>query len=454
MTTTTLRRQNCARAAACLAAVLWLPVTAGANSELRRDAVVRAVEKVMPCVVNISTETMVQRNDLLSDPFSRFFGYRTRPRTYKTYSVGSGVVINEAGYVLTNFHVVERASRIRVTFADGREYDAERLSYASGWTDIALLRVVAEEGETFPAIEMAENDDLLLGETVLALGNPFGLGGSVSRGILSSKTRRSPNEDEPLGVEDWLQTDAAINPGNSGGPLVNLDGRMIGVNVAVYRAQQAEGIGFAIPVQRVRDAVGQIFSPETTHSLWFGARVSAGSSPLEVAEVYPNSPAGRAGLRAGDRILRVNGEEPVDFVEFNDLVGGDGDRRVEIGYRRDDRETSVTVEMVNLEEMLRTRLGASVQEVTPELARYFGVGPNDGLLIADVEESGPLAGAGLEKGDLIGAINGVRVNNLANAALLLSRSPKDGPARLGVVVRRQAGPYVRVRQAEIEVDPR
>src|SRR6266567_1434819 len=211
------------------AVVLWFvlalaPVRA-TESDIRRDAAVTAIEQVMPSVVNIATETVIEYHDWYDALLREFYGWRTAPRQQKSISLGSGVIIDEEGYVLTNFHVVHRASRIQVKLWDGREYDADPVVETEG-SDVALLKLRAKPNEKFKAIKLAPDDDLLLGETVLALGNPYGLGGSVSRGILSSKTRRPPMENEPLDVLDWLQTDAAINPGNSGGPLVNLRGEL------------------------------------------------------------------------------------------------------------------------------------------------------------------------------------------------------------------------------------
>src|SRR6185295_17409532 len=173
-------------------------------------------------------------------------------------------------------------------------------------------------GERFRAVKFTRDDDLLLGETVLALGNPFGLGGSVSRGILSSKNRRLPKEHEPLDYADWLQTDAAINPGNSGGPLINLRGELIGLNVAMYR--EGQGIGFAIPIKQVTEALSEIFIPEVINSLWFGAQIKAGQHALLVTAVESNSPAGKAGLTVGDQILQVDGKTPKGFVECNEML--------------------------------------------------------------------------------------------------------------------------------------
>ncbi|MBT5928531.1 MAG: trypsin-like serine protease, partial [Verrucomicrobia bacterium] len=286
-----------------------------ANDEVRRDATVRAVEKVMPSVVNIRTEILIERKDFYYDLLWEYFGsyYRGRPAE-STYSLGSGVIIHESGYVLTNAHVINRASRVEVILQDGTRYDAEPIAGMRS-SDVALLRIRDEKPlPKFQSIGFASEGDLMLGETVIALGNPFGLGSSVSRGILSSKNRRPPMDDEPLEIEDWLQTDAAINPGNSGGPLINLAGEMIGLNVAVFK--EGQGIGFAIPVKRVNDAIGEIMTPEVLDGLWFGAKVKAGTIPLVVSEVVDASPASEAGLRIGDDILRLNGLEVDHIVDF------------------------------------------------------------------------------------------------------------------------------------------
>ncbi len=256
--------------AALLGGVLAAMPLDGAEPDARRDATVEAVEQVMPSVVNIATETIVEYNDPFEQMLREFWGpYYRRRQPNTQYSLGSGVIIDEDGYVLTNLHVVRRASKVWVKLADGREFEAEPTIVVNLRIDVAVLKLKTKEGERFKAVKFAKDDDLLLGETVLALGNPFGLGGSVSRGILSSKNRRPAIEGEPLDVADWLQTDAAINPGSSGGPLINLKGELIGLNVAIYR--EGHGIGFAVPIKQVTEALSEIFAPEETKTMWFGA---------------------------------------------------------------------------------------------------------------------------------------------------------------------------------------
>ena len=425
------------------------------QSDPRRDAVVEAVQKVMPCVVNIATETVLQVNDPLDQFFRDFFGPYYRHRQPNTqHSLGSGVIIDEEGYVLTNFHVVNRASRVWVKLANGREYECDKITGTS-FTDVALLKIRTKENEKFTAVKLAADDDLLLGETVLALGNPFGLGGSVARGILSSKSRRPPSENEPLDVPDWLQTDAAINPGNSGGPLINLRGELIGVNVAVYR--EGQGIGFAVPVKRIASALSEIYSPEGLDSLWFGARVRPGSAPLQVASVQLESPAGKAGLRAGDEILQVNGKAPRGFMNFIGQLQAVKDRSdLSLLVQRGDTRKTVTLRMVPEKtffnaELIRRKTGALLKEITQDMARSMGLRV-EGFVVSSVDRETPAAEAEVQRGMLITGIDGQAITNLVQAAKLFYTKGKGDRVRLEVVVPRQRGAYVQYLQGTVEIN--
>ncbi len=440
------------------AALLFAAVSApSADTEvrdIRRDSTVKAIEEVMPSVVNISTETIVEVRDPLENMFRDFFGKDWGRRSQSQQSLGSGVIIDETGYVLTNLHVVRRANRITVTLPDGRVFEAKPL-VGTAKTDVALLKLVTKGEEKFTAVRFAPDDDLLLGETVLALGNPFGLGGSVTKGILSSKARRPPNEEELLNVADWLQTDAAINPGNSGGPLLNLRGELIGINVAVYR--EGQGIGFAIPVKRVNEALAEIFTPERLQGLWFGARIQAGPGGLTALAVESASPAEKAGLRPGDRIVRLNDRVPASLLELNrELVAVGPKRDVRLLVQRSRETKLLTVRLVPETEffnasLIQQKLGATLQTLTPDLARGFGLNRVQGLLIAAVAEDGPAADAELRRGQLLQAIEGEVVENVTQAAKLLYAKKAGEKARLNLIIRRSRGSISQIFSATTEV---
>jgi serine protease Do len=431
-----------------------LAFAAHAESDIRRDATVEAVQRVMPCVVNVATETVVQVNDPIGQLFRDFFDpyYRRRgPNTQQ--SLGSGVIIDEEGYVLTNFHVVNRASRVSVRLFDGREYECEKISETS-LTDLALLKIKTKKDEKFSAVKFAEDDDLLLGETVLALGNPFGLGGSVTRGILSSKSRRPAMENEPLDIMDWLQTDAAINPGNSGGPLINLRGELIGINVAIYR--EAQGIGFAVPVKRIASAMADIYSPEELESLWFGARVRPGTSPLQVMSVQLESPAGKAGLRAGDVILQVNGKPPRSFMDFvRQLRASKDDQNLVLSTQRGNEKRKLSLKLLPEKdffnaELIRKKMGATLQELTPELAQGLGV-TSGGLLIAGVDRGTVAAEAELQRGMLITSIDGQRIADIRTAAKRLYTKGPGDKVSLELIMPRHRGAFLQYLQGRAEL---
>jgi S1-C subfamily serine protease len=412
------------RASAVLIFLLLAGAGGRADVDVRRDATVEAVEKVMPAVVNIRTERIVERRDPFENFFHEFFGEQQQA----DYSLGSGVIVDEEGYVLTNFHVVNRASRITVVLSNGKTYQAERYMANTG-TDVALLKLHTKPGEKFKAIRFAADDDLLLGETVIALGNPFGLGGSVSRGILSSKRRVTPKPNEELYVPNWLQTDASINPGNSGGPLINLRGELIGLNVAML--PEAQGIGFAIPVRDVKDGVSQAFTAETISDSWFGARIKPGTEPPTVSFVARESPAEKAGLRAGDQIVQVNGKTARGFVGVNEAFTN---KTVSLVVQRASERQTLQAQPGSLQEFFRQRLGLDLQEINDEMSPKLGVKSEAGLLVARVEKSGPGAQGGLQPGFIITKINGAEVPHSANASSVLIEKARGETVQASVLV--------------------
>lgn len=425
------------------------------ENDPRRDPAVIAIEKVIPSVVNIATETIVYTRHPLEDLIREFYDPFYRRRTTNTlYSLGSGVIIDEDGYIITNEHVVRSASRISVKLQDGREYDCDRI-VGSSRSDIALLKIRANPGEKFPAAKFAKDGDLLLGETVLALGNPFGLGGSVTRGILSSKNRRPPRENEPLDVADWLQTDAAINPGNSGGPLINLKGEVIGINVAVYR--EGQGIGFAIPVKLVSEAISEIFIPENLKSLWFGAKIKNGANPMTVQSIEPLSPADKAGLKVGDVILGINGRFGVSYIALiNELTEKGENQPCELIVKRDDSKKMIKIQLTPEksffnENLIRNRIGILVEEINDEVASNMGLPIHHGLLIKGVDKDSPADKAGLVKGLIINEIDGSPVVNILKTARLIHEKKKGEPVNLKVIAQRRRGYLLEVRTFDVEL---
>jgi S1-C subfamily serine protease len=429
------------------------PALAASEPDVRRDAVVQAVEKVMPSVVNIGTRTRVER---------RGYYYEWWRDAWAPYaqalppqeSAGSGVIIDEAGYVLTNVHVVEGADEVWVN-VDGKIHRADPI-IGVRQSDVALLKIRTKGGETFHATRFAADDDLLLGETVLALGNPFGLGGSVSRGILSSKSRRQEIEEtESLDVPDWLQTDASINPGNSGGPLINLRGEVIGISVAVLK--QAQGIGFAIPVKRVTKALSEIFTPEAMKELWFGARLKPASTPLSVLEIEPESPAARAGLQPGDQILSLDDKPVRSFMEFNAALMDVGDSRaVKLQVQRQGERTTATVRMVPEKEffnadLIQRRTGLKLRPLTADLAESLGLSRSGGLVIAGIDRRSPASEARLEPGQVIRSVDGQAVSDLRELARRIQGRKAGSKVRLAILVEQKVGFFVRQGTQQVDI---
>ncbi|MDB6111394.1 MAG: 2-alkenal reductase, partial [Pedosphaera sp.] len=372
-------------------------------------------------------------------------------------SLGSGVIMDEEGYVLTNDHVVQRASKIWVkVHTNDTPYEAKLIA-SNPKSDVALLKIQARPGDRFTAVRFAKDDDLLLGETVLSLGNPFGLGGSVSRGILSSKNRVVPKEADQLDWPNWLQTDASINPGNSGGPLVNLRGELIGLNVAIL--SQAQGIGFAIPIRQVSEALSGIFTPETSgKALWFGAHVKVGPAPITVTTVQPQSPADRAGLKPGDQILKVNTRAPRGFINFNEMLVNQPRPEVTLTILHQGESRDVTVQMVPEKsffnaDLIQQRLGVQLQEITPQLARAFGLNSTDGFIVAGVDRNATEAQE-LQPGYLVTGIDGQTPADLTAAAKMLYGKKKGERVQLNVVAQQRRGSFVSYRQGSVELPVR
>ncbi len=419
---------------ALIAAVLLGAPLRAAELDLRRDSAVEVIERVIPAVVNISSRTVIQRKGYYYDwwrenwaPFSQ--------ELPPEYSAGSGVIIDEEGYVLTNVHVVEQASEISIKLHDGRTLRGDPI-VGTRKTDVALLKLRGKPGEKFPYARLGGDDDLFLGETVIAMGNPFGLGESVSKGILSSKSRRAKIESGPLDLEDWLQTDAAINPGNSGGPLVNLRGEVIWLNVAVYK--EGQGIGFAIPVKRISESLAEIYTPEVIKSLWFGATFRPRSGEIVVAGLEAGSPADKGGLREGDVVLRLNNRQPRSAIALNrELIAVGDQQEVTFIVQRGGERHTATVRLLQEANyfngtFIRQKIGAQVESLNPELAEQLGL-ENGGFAITAVDRNSPASEAGLKRGFILEEVDGQPLDSIIHAARLLARHKKGSVAKLRVI---------------------
>lgn len=431
-------------------------ILTGENTDIRRTPTVTAVQQVMPSVVNIRTESYVERADRYNAGFFSFYG---PPHLEAQQALGSGVIIDEDGYLLTNLHVVRRASRIQVKLsqeAGGDVYDVQPVFFAREEKDIALLKIIPKKkGEKFKAVKLAKDDDELLGETVIAMGNPFGLEGSVSQGILSSKQRGTGKEGEPLGVANWLQTDASINPGNSGGPLINVRGELIGLNVAIYQEAQGSPIGFAIPIKEVRSALTELFTPETfaVNPRWFGAHISGGGSRLVVVSTDAGSPADKAGLKRGDIILTLDGKKPQNFMELSKWMRDTDRSDFTMSVDRGGEKQNVNVKLIRFGDLLRQKLGMDLQELTPELAQSFSsqtlhITQDTGLAVARVEHGGPADKAGLRTAQIVVQVDGQPVNSLFRIFELIAlRNPGDEVQMLVLVPQISGNDILGYRQA-------
>ncbi len=449
-----------------LIALIFFAVSSQADIDVRRDAVVEAVEKVKPSVVNINTSERI----IVRDQFETFFGMYYGPEHEdQRNSLGSGIIVDEDGYILTNNHVVQRATQIQVTV--GTNYYPARMIAVSPTIDVALLKIEPKNNEKFHAIKLAREDDLLLGETVIALGNPFGFGFSVSRGILSSTTRRPETDAGPLDYQDWLQTDAAINPGNSGGALVDVRGELIGMNVAVYREKNAQGINFAIPIKRVAEALSEVFTlQESNQPLWFGAKIVSSNGALKIVGVETGGPAEKAGLRKGDLISKIGNKMPHNLVEFvveflrlTEKQKESKQSTIPLTLARDSEKLNIIVQLVAQKnvfnaELIRKKTGATLQEITSDLQQYLqrnlGRPTRQGFIVAGIDPGSPAEKGGLERGFIVEAIDSEVPANLVEAAkIFYEKKPGDEAALVVTAIRGQSG-NVFVQQGTVRLKMR
>jgi serine protease Do len=408
------------------------------------------VKQVTPAVVNIYTQKMVRQgmSPLFDDPFFRqFFGDAmpqglSRERLEK--SLGSGVIVRADGLIVTSRHVIADADEIRVVLSDRREFDA-KVVMSDEHTDLALLRIEGK-GETFPFLELRDSDEAQVGDLVLAIGNPFGVGQTVTMGIISAMTHKSVGSSD-LGYA--IQTDAAINPGNSGGALVTMDGKLVGINAAIYSRDGGNmGIGFAVPSNMVRlltNAVTQGKS-HVTHP-WIGIEGQEVSQDIAlslgmaqptgflVKSLHPASPAAKAGLKPGDVIVSVNGREVEDPEAFHYRITSlPIGSPAELGILRKGEKSTVSVEMIappenppRNETLVTGRnplTGAKIANLSPAVAEEIGLQDiQRGVVVMQVKSGTIAARVGLSEGDILVEINGEKISNVDEAIEILKEQP-------------------------------
>ena len=402
-------------AAASFAALLHAATAGASPLPTRRSEIVAVVEKVAPSVVNISAEQMLRRRPSLFDDF--FFGPDSRTRRRTSQSLGSGVIIDAKGVILTNEHVVSGASKITATTKSGVELDCDVVGSDSD-NDLAVLRV-RKSTAALPAIHLGSSSDLLIGETIVAIGNPFGLSNTVTAGVVSATGRTVRAENERT-YTDFIQTDASINPGNSGGPLVNVDGDMIGIATAIIGG--AQGIGFAIPIDRAKRIVDDLVKFGEVRPVWVGLRgktlVSGEENRprgLRVRSVYPNSPASRAGVKVGDQVVSVDGAAIDSEEAFETVLSTRGPGRpLKMVLRGKDGDRTVTLQGEAPPPGVGTRL----------LQDALGLGlrsDGDQLRITIIDRNGVAAQAGLKSGDLLLSLNGSQVRSSEDVDRIFQR---------------------------------
>ena len=416
--------------------VLWLPLTATAKLPTVVDgqdlpSLAPMLERATPAVVNIATRgRVVERSPLLDDPiFRRFFGVPDQPRERQTQGLGSGVIVDAAkGYVLTNNHVIDKAEEIVVTLNDGRSLPAKVVG-ADPATDLAVLAI---EAKGLTAVPLGDSGRLRVGDFVVAIGNPFGLGQTVTSGIVSALGRSG------LGIEayeDFIQTDASINPGNSGGALVNLRGELVGINSAIIsRTGGNVGIGFAVPTEIASSIMRQILDFGEVRRGLLGVSIadvnaevaealsSSVTSGALITRVEPGSAAEDAGLEVDDIIVGVNEKKIAGAAELRNTIGlmRSGDE-VEIEYYRDNDKRSTSTALGQQRAM--ASVGAEIHPglVGAQFAEA-SVARDDGVEVTAVEPGSPAAQRGLRAGDIITAINRRPVRSLAELNEIASSS--------------------------------
>ena len=421
--------------------ILWgligAPATAH-DTDNRRTPIVTAIEHAGPAVVNIFTEEAPRQ---MKNPFRDFMGDRLFEKFFDDFyqqresgrrSLGSGVIIDPKGYILTNEHVVARAVRVKVTLIDNREFEGKVVG-ADIKSDLAVIKI--DPDRPLPYVKMGRSDDLMIGETVVAIGNPFGLKHTVTTGIISALDRTIHASERQV-FNDFIQVDASINPGNSGGPLLNINGSLIGINTAIFK--EGQGIGFAIPIDNARRIVDDLLQYGTVRRGWLGVSVQNLTPKVArhfglghvhgvlVTNVFRKSPAKRAGLQPGDVLLSIDDHEIADKPDyFRQIASYTVDDRFQLSYLREGRRRRVDVHISPVSpdaagEMAKQWLGVSVRDINWKHAKRYNIMARNGVVVTKVRQSGPSREVGILPGDVIRQMNESKIRNMEefNKAIL------------------------------------
>jgi len=441
-----------------LALCLMFLAAGGASAKAILPDFVELAAQLKPTVVNISTaKTIAPQKGLHrssspfgADPFEDFFNrfYEQMPqRSYKQRSLGSGFIISDDGYILTNNHMVAGADEIKVKLSDGREFKGE-VKGTDEKLDLALVKIVGKDH--FPVALLGDSDAIRVGEWVMAIGNPFGLQQTVTAGIISATGRVIGSGP----YDDYLQTDASINPGNSGGPLFNTRGEVVGINTAIVAGGQ--GIGFAIPVNMAKGIINQLKETGKVIRGWIGVAIQTVTPDLAqsfgltgergalVSEVVKDGPADKAGVKSGDIIVEFDGKTIHEMNALPRVVAATPvGKKAGVKVLRDGKEMVLTVTVDRLKEkegegegegetaaQVPDKLGMSVSELTGELAAHMGIAETKGVIVVDVKPDSIAEEAGIAKGDIVKEINGMKIGTVGDYEKAVAARKQGGVLRL------------------------